>query len=287
MIRALLKLLSACCLALLLSPPLAANDAAAEIHGLPRAAAVPGGFALVPLQASGSRAPSARFNGRRVLVLEHEGGHVAVVGIPLKTKAGRQILTASGATRTRYEFEVVPKKYAEQRLQIADKRKVNPNPEDEKRIASDMKRIGAAKSHWSELPPASLWLDYPARGRHSSPFGLRRFFNGQERNPHSGLDIAVDEGTPISAAADGTVIDTGDYFFNGNTVFVDHGQGLITMYCHLSRIDVQPGQPVTRGEPIALSGMTGRATGPHLHFSVILNNTMVDPILFLPAPASP
>ena len=107
------------------------------------------------------------------------------------------------------------------------------------------------------------------------------FFNEQPRNPHTGLDIAASTGTPITAASSGIVINTGDYFFNGKTVFIDHGQGLITMYCHLSSIDVLEGQEISQGEMLGKVGMTGRVTGPHLHWSVILNNTMVDPTLFI------
>jgi len=112
---------------------------------------------------------------------------------------------------------------------------------------------------------------------------LRRFFNGEERNPHSGLDFAAATGTPIKSPAAGKVILTGNYFFNGNTVFVDHGQGLISMFCHLSRIDVAVGDEVPRGGVLGKVGSTGRATGPHLHWNVSLNGNRVDPAIFIGA----
>ena len=114
-----------------------------------------------------------------------------------------------------------------------------------------------------------------------SRFGLRRFFNGEARAPHSGLDVAVPRGTPVGSVAPGKVLAVDDYFFNGKTVFVDHGSGLLSMVCHLDRIDVRPGDSVTRGQLLGLSGMTGRASGPHVHWSVVLNGVMVDPALFL------
>ena len=143
---------------------------------------------------------------------------------------------------------------------------------------------------WTEYFRASLraalpeqWQS-PLSGRYSSSFGKRRVLNGQPRSPHSGLDIAAPEGTPVESIAAGRVAAVGDYFFNGQTVMVDHGQGLISMYCHLSEIDVALGEEVTPDSVVGKVGKTGRVTGAHLHLSVSLNNARVDPLLFFDAP---
>jgi len=241
---------------------------------------VPGGIAVLAL--NDSERPVARYDGRRVMVIGEPGNWSAVIGLPLSAKPGQHALEVEmhGFREVRH-FEVEKKDYAVQRVSIADDRKVNPPPEDLKRIEKETAELNAAKSQWSDIAEPPLALGLPVKGEWSAAFGLRRIFNDQPRQPHSGVDIAAPEGMPVLAAADGRVVNTGEYFFNGNTVLIDHGQGLITMYCHLSRIEVEPGVEVLAGQLIGAVGSTGRATAPHLHWSVLLNQTAVDPSLFL------
>ncbi len=250
---------------------------------LPKNEAVPGGVAVVSLSNDNVNPPRVYFNGNRVLVMRNEQDWLAVVGLPLETPVGEQTLKIheDNATETTVNFVVQDKQYATQRLIIKDQRKVEPAPDDLKRINRERQEMDAAFAAFNEQAEVPLQFDLPTDGPLSSPFGLRRYFNDQPRNPHSGLDIAAPAGTPVHAPADGRVIATGDYFFNGNTVLLDHGQGLITMYCHLQRIDVKPGQTLRRGAVLGSVGQTGRATGPHLHWGVSLNNARVDPSLFL------
>lgn len=261
-------------------------SAISNAQTLPQENRVPGGIAIIPLTGiETQKAPTAWYKGNRVMVLpssgtEHtESKWLAVAGIPLSAKADqKQHLKANS---TSYYFTVEGKEYKAQYLTINNKRHVEPDPEDIKRWRTEKAKMVAAYKHWSEPKEITTHFAIPAKGPYSSPFGLKRFFNKQPRNPHSGLDIAAPHGAPITAPSAGTVVDTGEYFFNGNTVIVDHGYGLTTMYCHLSKIDVKIGDKVTTGDKLGEIGKTGRVTGPHLHWSVSLNNTRVDPILFL------
>lgn len=256
--------------------------AAATAAGLPDAEAVPGGVALVELPA-GSDGAQATFNHKPVLLAPTGNTYTAVIGLPLATKPGTHSLTlrtADGRQAT-LDFQVEDKQYESQHITIKNKRQVTPEKRDMVRIRAEQKRIRRALANWDRQLPESLRFRLPVNAPVSSPFGLRRFFNEQPRKPHSGLDLAAAEGAPIRAPAGGRISDTGDFFFNGNTVFIDHGQGLVTMYCHLARIDVKPGQRIQAGDIIGTVGQTGRVTGPHLHWSVSLNDARVDPMLFL------
>lgn len=242
---------------------------------------VPGGVAVVPL-GEAAQAPKARYQGRPALVVrEDDKRWLAIVGIPLKTAPGPQRLEVEGGQPL--GFQVGPKHYREQRITLKNTRQVNPLPEDLKRIDRELAEQTVAYRRFSPGAPSNLLLDKPVNGPLSSPFGLRRFFNGEERNPHSGLDFAVPAGTPIKSPAAGKVILVGDYFFNGRTVFVDHGQGFISMFCHMSKVDVTLGQALPRGGVIGRVGATGRATGPHMHWNVSLNDARVDPAIFIGA----
>ncbi|MCK4587479.1 MAG: peptidoglycan DD-metalloendopeptidase family protein [Gammaproteobacteria bacterium] len=255
----------------------------ADATTLPKTNAVPGGIAIVDLELNSnktsSKAPVVLYKKKRVMVANNNGRWLGIIGIALTAKPGQHTLRIKGLNKP-ISFAVNPKKYAEQHITIKDKRKVNPNTEDMKRIRREKVRINSALKYWADSDDVNTRFVLPVAGELSSPFGLRRFFNEQARKPHSGIDIAAPEGTFIHAPAAGQVIESGDFFFNGNSVFIDHGQGLVTMYCHMSQIKVKPGQIVAQGETIGAVGQTGRVTGPHLHWSVSLNNARVDPGLF-------
>ena len=252
---------------------------------LPRQRLAPGGVARIPLGVSIAE-PRASVDGIPVLVVQDHARWTALVGIPLAATPGGARLDVrgeDGSTRT-LDYTIGPYAYAEQRLTVAPGQ-VDLAPEDLARYEREAAHTRDIMATYSTPGPEQLLLRQPVPGRRSSSFGLRRIFNGQARNPHSGMDIAAPTGTPVLAPAPGRVIDTGNYFFNGNTVWVDHGQGLLTMYCHLSAIAVKVGDAVDTGTRLGAVGATGRVTGPHLHWSVSLNRAMVDPALWLAPPA--
>ena len=252
--------------------------------GFPRTSPVPGGVALIRLGPA-AQAPRVRMGAQRVLVVPDGGNWIALVGIALTTKPGSKVRVeverADGEIK-RHEVTIASKDYPAQHLKVPPGQ-VELSAEDLARYQRERAHLAGVIKTFTEEAPASLAMVQPAPGVRSSSFGLRRFFNGQARNPHNGMDIAAPTGTPVVAAAAGRVIDAGDYFFSGRTLILDHGAGWLSLYAHLSAIDTSAGQNVAAGAPIAKVGATGRVTGPHLHFTVYLNTVAVDPALFLPA----
>jgi murein DD-endopeptidase MepM/ murein hydrolase activator NlpD len=238
--------------------------------------AVPGGIAVLDVP------PDARatFDGKPVFTVATPKP-VAIVGIGLDEKVGRKLLVVDSAQgHAEIPFDVTAKAYPEQRLTLPPD-KVNPPPEVMPRIERETKLTQEQFARYSDLTASPFPLLQPATGRISSNFGMRRILNGEPKSPHAGLDFAAPLGAPVKAPAAGRVTLVGDFYFTGNVVFVDHGGGMVSMMCHLSAVDVHEGDVVARGQLLGRVGATGRATGPHLHWAVSLNDERVDPSMLL------
>ncbi len=249
---------------------------------LPLQSAVPGGIVKIPLFSSELPPPKVYYQQQQVRISKHNGQWLALIGIPLDVGMGEQhIEVENNGHKTEISFSIEDKDYPAQYLTIKKKRMVSGfNEQDLEKIAADKKIITASKAVWTNT---NFDLDFiaPVDGRLSSRFGLKRFYNNIPKRPHNGLDIAAPTGTPIIAPASATVINTGDYYFNGKTVFLDHGQGLLSAYLHMNTIQVKTGQQVRQGDMLGTVGESGRVTGPHLHWMVYLNKANVDPALFI------
>lgn len=254
-------------------------DLAHGVEASPR----PGGVAMIDIGSIELPAPQAAFNNKPLLVMPRDGRWVAVVGIPLDAAPGELPISVAGEALA---VAVASHAYREQRIQVENQSFVTQSQQQLERIFAERKIIDGALNSYRDVPLQDLSLAAPLPGSRSPSFGYRRYFNDQPRSPHKGMDIAGRQGEPVVAPRDGTVAATGDYFFNGNTVLLDHGQGFVTMYCHLSEILVAEGQELATGEVLGHVGATGRVTGPHLHFGTYLNGTAVDPAIFLPSAES-
>lgn len=199
----------------------------------------------------------------------------------LNAKPGKQdlavIASIDGKENTfRRSVRIVPEEYPKQELTLP-KKMVTPPAKVYDRIKADRAATSKAKA---TISPQRLWrlpFARPVQGEISSLYGLRRILNGKPKNPHRGLDFRSPMGNPVKSTADGIVILVGDHYYAGKSVYVDHGNGVVSMYFHLSKPIVKEGDKVQRGQAIALSGKSGRVTGPHLHFSVSVLGRLVDP----------
>ncbi len=223
------------------------------------------------------------FQGKTVPYKEEEGGRLLIlVGQGLKAKPGKKKVAfyfrkAGKDLRQVKYIALKDKKYPKEYLKVK-KKMVSFPPRILKRVLADQK---AVKEACSRIRPVIYWdgsFIWPVKSKVLSQFGLRRFFNGQPRSPHSGIDLRAKKGTPIRSPNAGIVALVRDCYLSGNTVVIDHGGGLYTLYAHMSKVKVRQGQMVEKGEVIGLSGATGRITGPHLHWGVSLLGQRVDPV---------
>lgn len=215
------------------------------------------------------------------LPVSPEGYFLVGFGRNAKPRSALSIRLPSGRTIAR-QLDIAQRHYKVSRIDGLPERKVTPNPEDLRRIRDDNAKIASVRRR---IGPGTGFLGgflRPAEGRISGVFGSQRVLNGKPRRPHYGLDIAAPIGTPVYAAADGTVALVDSHMFlTGQTVMIDHGLGLTSVYIHMSEITVTAGQKVIRGDRIGAIGMSGRATGPHLHWGVTLSSTHLDPALLV------
>lgn len=205
------------------------------------------------------------------------------LAVPLAQSPGRVVLRgvarygAGVATKFEHPLVVLAKRFPSERLTVEPKF-AEPPPELRARIAAEQARLHQLYTRRSR--PARPFEPFarPLSGAPTSIFGKKRIFNGKPRTPHPGLDLRAAVGTPVVCSGAGTVVLAGDLYYSGDTVIVDHGGGLFTLYAHLSRIDVHENDTIERGARIGLSGATGRVTGPHLHWGAKIGDEPFDPV---------
>jgi murein DD-endopeptidase MepM/ murein hydrolase activator NlpD len=178
-------------------------------------------------------------------------------------------------------IDIEDKLYRESRIEIQNRDLVSPPSSMQDRIREEYQQGVIAKNTYTQVGLNQASMSLPLIGITSSEFGVRRFINGQPRNRHIGLDIAADEGTPIKAPMRGKVILSGNFFYKGNVVYIDHGDGLVSSYSHLSNKAVNLNQKVSKGEVVGFVGSTGRVTGPHLHWEVFFLGIPINPEIFI------
>jgi murein DD-endopeptidase MepM/ murein hydrolase activator NlpD len=227
--------------------------------------------------------------GREVVFYPDPDGRTwrGLVGVDLESRPGDYVLIVKAIREGQpelaatHKLHVAPKGFPTRRLRVAP-RYANPPENQVARIRQESERLGALFQSVTPHRWKGPFL-MPVANSPANNFGARSIFNGQPRNPHAGVDFMSQEGTPVRAPNAGRIVLAEDLFFTGNTVIVDHGLGLYSLFAHLSRIDVRPGEAVESRGTLGLVGATGRVTGPHLHWAVRLNEARVDPLSLVAA----
>jgi len=237
----------------------------------------PGDIVVITVTAGGGPVKGA-FLGKQLHFNEAKQAFKAIIGVDLNTEPGSYPLELSvnGAKLSR-TVTIRKKKYPVQKLTLPQDMVVL-SPENEARVEREQKIVAAL---WP-IDSMRLWdgnfIDPLPGKKIGTIFGVRRIINDIPKNSHSGVDITADEGEPVHAPNDGVAVLVDNQFYSGNCVFLDHGQGIYTMFFHLSKANVRSGQAVLKGEVIGLVGATGRSTGAHLHWGVRIQGAKVDPL---------
>ena len=214
------------------------------------------------------------------LICKSKDSKVNII-IPIPLSFEKREITVSISNLFETTFDIKDKFYRESRIKITNQDFVSPPSSMQDRIRNEYLQGLKAKQTVSKGYLRNSKMLRPTDGVISSEFGVRRFINDQPRNRHLGLDIAAKEGSPVIAPLDGKIILSENFFYKGNVIFIDHGDGFITSYSHLSKRLVDKGQNISRGEVLGYVGSTGRVTGPHLHWEVTLLGISVNPEMFI------
>jgi murein DD-endopeptidase MepM/ murein hydrolase activator NlpD len=242
------------------------------------------GSVLIGKTESGAR---IWFNNRRLNLTEN-GDFVLGLDRDAKDRAEIRYQASANAKPQLFRYAVSKRKYDIQNITGLPQGMVTPTPEIEARIVQDQHKITAARNQETTQLGFVEPFIWPCEGRISGVFGSQRILNGTPKQPHYAVDVAVPTGTSVKAPADGVIsLAEPDFYLTGGTLMIDHGYGLVSTMIHLSKLLVKSGDHVKQGQIVAESGMTGRATGPHLHWGVSWFNSRVDAQLLVPPMQSP
>ena len=240
----------------------------------------PGGVINKIIKISSTEISNVKAEQKSVYLCQVDEDHWKVL-VPISLSSEIKPIIISNQGKTLLKVPILDKEYRESKITINNMDLVSPPAEYLPRIKKEAELGKAALNIVSKRNHFILKMSLPVEGLKSSEFGVRRFINSEPRNRHTGLDIAAKVGTEVISPLSGKVLLVGDFYYRGKTIFLDHGGGMISTYSHLSKILVQEGQLIKKNEIIGKVGQSGRVTGPHLHWQIVLSGVPVNPELFL------
>ncbi len=221
-------------------------------------------------------------NNQQLLTWKDKNKFYLIYGVPYSSQIKQytyKVQNKNKATLKKITINVIKKDFKTQRIKV-NKKYTSPSKDIMQKIKKDRIKLSKAREVWLDINP-DLDFILPVKGITTGVFGTKRFYNDVEGNYHNGFDIAADIGSPIVAPTSGKVILTGNFFYNGKSIILDHGRGLKSIMIHLDKILVKKNEYIDKGQIIGRVGTTGKSTGPHLHWSLLVNNTYIDPELLL------